>query len=165
MTAPVIERTPYCRWVIAKDYNDGAVSGVGLRAYDEQPVLFRVVAWDSEQWERVFAVTEASRVLTTQLEEALTKSEPRRVPFWLPGPQSVTAESMATWGDIFASSLLVGTWQLVRGHDLLDTVAETPLPSESTKVVSDMVRRGDVMDLESVELLAELLQRLSASAS
>jgi len=38
----------YLRWIVASEYYDGAMAGIGERATDSATVWFRVVAWDDE---------------------------------------------------------------------------------------------------------------------
>lgn len=42
----------YLRWIIASEYYDGAMAGIGERVADGATVWFRAVAWDGEQWRR-----------------------------------------------------------------------------------------------------------------
>jgi hypothetical protein len=41
-----------CEWVIAYDYYDGPLAGIGLRSKSRTFLFFKAVAWDEEHWKR-----------------------------------------------------------------------------------------------------------------
>ncbi len=158
------EADAFCRWVIAKDYYDGAMSGIALQTRDDVLIFFRVVGWDTEQWGRVFAITVVDNALGERLRALLAKLEPQREPFWLPGPQSTTPEVTTAWEDMLRAALETHQWRLVECHDLLGAVAEKMLPPAEAKCVAEMVRHEAVMDLQASPLLDEFLRQLRAHA-
>ena len=150
----------YLRWIIASEYYDGAMAGIGERAADGAPVWFRVVAWDEEQWLRVFAVAAVAASLTQCLVHNLEKVEPRKEPFWLPGVHSVTGETRRGWGEIARAAARAKNWWLVEAHDLGDPAGERPvLASDIPRVVAG-VRTERVLAVTGPSLVDSFLQRI-----
>jgi len=150
----------YCKWVIAKDYYDGPVSGIGLLARSNGEVFFRVVGWDPEQWDRVFAITTASREAVEVLRSCLTRIEPAREPFWLPGRETNTPEAIAAWRDLLSSALSAPEWTLVESHDLQEAINERRVFGAEARRVAEMVRREEILELRSAAILDELVRRV-----
>jgi hypothetical protein len=150
----------FCEWVIADEYCDGPMSGIGLRFQDQKTVLFKVVGWDSEQWQRVFAVAPVPEKLIDQLCSMLEKLEPRRRPFWLPGPATNQPEINAVWQAALTDALHDGAWILVESHDLLESSAVKTLSSEQRAVVSTLVEKKVVKDLAGASILQSFVDEM-----
>jgi len=129
MTADTSFDVTLCSWVIANDYYDGPISGVGLRAKDQATVYFRAVAWDSEQWNRVFAIATVSQDLVDRLRQALAALESPKEPLWLPGPSTNHPDIVSLWESLEAEANASECWYLVESHDLFKISEEVPAPS------------------------------------
>lgn len=152
--------SPFCRWVIARDYYDGMVSGIGLRSRDNQPVFFRVVAWDTEGWERIFAVTPVSQSTVEHFRALLSQCETQKEPFWLIPAAAATADVSAAWDGLRRAALANHDWQLAEGHDLLEIVHTIGLDSFDARRVAELVRQEAVIDLGTPPLVDEFLRRI-----
>lgn len=158
--------TPFCDWVIAREYYDGPVAGIGLRARDQVIIFFRAVAWDKEQWNRVFATSPARKDTVARLQVALTKIETPKVPFWLPGPATNTTEVAAAWDLVLANASESREWCFIESHDLLEAANEGAVPSELVARVVQLVNQRSVADLavEDSPLLPSFLDHLRGPA-
>jgi hypothetical protein len=150
------------QWIVAKDYYDGATTGIGFRNRDGGIVFFRAVGWDEEQWERVFALTLVSKPITERLIRELEKLEPRRLPFWLPGPASLVPATQSSWDEIQQAALLASDWQLVECHDLLEAAKEISTSSNEGQKVADLVRRAFILEVRGPALLDDFLRQIRA---
>ena len=155
-----IEVTHFCRWVIAKDYYDGATTGIAECHNKGSWIYFSVIAWDKELWERVFAYANADLQLVVRLRQILERSEDRREPFWLPGPAAATPEIEAAWASIRSTTLESESWELAAGHDLLEPVEMTTLSSAASKSVAELVRRKTVIGIENEPVLMSVLNMI-----
>lgn len=153
----------YLRWIIVSDYYDGATAGIGKRTADGAIVWFRVVAWDEEQWRRVFAVTVVDSVRVAQLVRDLEQVEPRNSPYWLPGPASVTPEIKEGWGQILEAATRSDTWWLVEAHDLNELSAERFVAAADVPRVVEGIRAGSVLAVRGASLTDDFLQRIARS--
>jgi len=164
MSRRVADAGAYLRWLVASEYFDGAMAGIGERAVDGATVWFRVVAWDDEQWQRVFAVSTIEPSLSEQLVRNLEKAEPRKVPFWLPSVQSVTPETVANWGEIVETAVRSETWRLVEAHDLNEPSVERVVgPSDVSRVVA-VLRAESVFAASGSSLTDKFLQQIRSQA-
>lgn len=155
---------PFCRWVIAMKYYDGAVSGVGLRNGDDSLIFFQAVAWDSEQWDRIFVICPIAERLVSTLRDELEKAEPARVNFWLPGPASNTPGVLKAWSDIVSAAIASGDkWCIVETHDLLQAAIESPLSSRGLERARELVRKDVVLDIVGEPLLEGFLSNISTA--
>jgi hypothetical protein len=150
----------YLRWIIASEYYDGATAGIGERAADGAAVWFRVVAWDEEQWQRVFAVTALEPSRAEQLVRELEKAEPRKVPFWLPGPMSVTPETKKDWGEIADAAIRSDSWRLVEAHDLNEPSAERLVSAADVPRLTASVRAGSILAARGPSLTDDFLRQV-----
>jgi len=153
----------YCRWVIAKEYYDGPMSGVAWRVRDDALIFFQVVAWDAEQWERVFAIAPTSTSAVEQLRTALNTVELQREPFWFPGPQAHTPEVSAAWEGIVREAVDAQDWQVVESHDLLGVVTEMSLSRHESSTIGDFVRRAVILDVPHAPLLEAFMRQLQGN--
>ena len=165
MTSFQAQRVGYLRWIIASDYYDGAMSGVGERSSDGAVVWFRAIAWDDEQWQRVFAVAVVAPALVQRLVTELEKAGPRQLPFWLPGPSPAIPDAEAAWRAVADAALLTDQWRLVEAHDLLEPCSESLAddPFEAAKL-ADAVRYGSVLTVSTVPLIDALLRQIQSHA-
>lgn len=154
--------SPYLHWIIADDYYDGAVSGIGRRRSDNEFIWFRVVAWDDEQWQRVFAVTTIDPAIAGKLIDSLEKVEARRRPFWLPGPASDTPENNMLWGQVLHDALQGEKWWLVETHDLIDSSLGKfiPISKDYISDVIEKIRSNSIADVFGASLIDEFLIHL-----
>ncbi len=164
MTTQGPSTAPFCAWVIAREYYDGPMAGIGLRARDQARIFFRVVAWDSEQWNRVFAITPVREDAVESLRTALTRIEKAKEPFWLPGPATYAAEVTSAWDAVFADAYESDNWTLVESHDLLDAANETTLPGELALRVVRLAQQGSVRGIDGVPLIPPFLDQLRGAA-
>lgn len=148
----------FFEWVIAKEYHDGPMSGIGLRSHDRKIVFFAVVGWDAEQWQRVFAVAPINEHIAHQLCSMLEKLEQRRLPFWLPGPATNLSEVSTIWQAALTEALSIGRWVLVESHDLLDVVNEEVLSKAQSAAVSSLVENNAIRDIHSNDLLQSFIE-------
>ena len=95
----------FCSWVIAREYYDGPMTGIGMRARDQTRIFYRIVAWDSEQWSRVFAIVPAQEARVDHLRTTLKEIEQLKEPFWLPGPATNTAQVVSAWDALMAMEI------------------------------------------------------------
>lgn len=154
----------YLHWIIASEYYDGAMVGVGERAADGATVWFRVVAWDDEQWRRVFAVVTIEPSLSNRLVRSLENGESRKTPFWLPGIASATPEITKCWSEIADVATRSESWRLVEAHDLNEPYAErTVMPADISHVVAG-VRAGSVLAVGGPSLTDSYLQKIRSQA-
>jgi hypothetical protein len=150
----------YLRWIVASEYYDGAIAGIGQRSADGATVWFRVVAWDEEQWRRVFAVTAVAPSRAEELVRDLEKAEPRKVPFWLPGPTSVTPETKKGWGEVADAAARSGSWHLVEAHDLNEPYAERLVPAADVSRLIAGIRAGSVLAVRGSSLTDDFLHQV-----
>jgi hypothetical protein len=154
------DTSAYLRWIVASEYYDGAMAGVGERVTDGAAVWFRAVAWDHEQWQRVFAVTVVEPVLVERLIRDLEKVDQRRTPFWLPGPTSATPDVQMDWGDIADAALRSERWWLVEAHDLIEASTERQaMPADVPRLAAN-VRAGTVLGVSGPSLMDSVLQQI-----
>ena len=153
----------FCRWVIAWDYCDGEMSGIAQQADDNSWMFFRVIGWDHEQGQRLFAVVPLDTARIDKFRTVLGNLEPEREPFWLPGPQNreknaETTEDLAAWNNLQRTALASRPWHLLEGKDLLGHVKTRRVtPSESEQVVA-AAKSEKVLFLEP-PLIDEFLRR------
>jgi hypothetical protein len=154
----------YLRWIIASEYYDGSVAGIGERAADGAAVWFRAVGWDDEQWRRVFAVTTVEPSLSERLVQNLEKVEPRKMPFWLPGPDSATPDVKKIWDEIVGAAASSDRWSLVEAHDLNEESVEHPVtPADVSQLVA-AVRAGAVFEVRAASLTDGVLEQIRSQA-
>jgi len=151
----------FCAWVIAFEYYDGPMAGIGLRNRDRMNVFFRAIGWDEEQWNRVFAVTPVRGDSVESLRSALIRIEVPKEPFWLPSSATNTPEVTSAWEALLADTRESKAWSLVESHNLLSTANETVLPSELVSAVTQLVAKGLVRDIAgAAPLVPALLDQL-----
>jgi hypothetical protein len=160
MTASVEGADPYLLWIVASEYYDGEMSGVGLRASDGAHVWFRTLAWDSEQWQRVFAIARVEKPLIDRLLVELEKTEPRRSPFWLPGPTSGTLAVQTIWNDIANAALNTRDWQMAEGRSLVEPVTERSVDTGDVPYVIRAIRSEAVTTEMGPSLIDNVLRRI-----
>jgi hypothetical protein len=160
MTTAVPPTGSLCTWVIALEYYDGPMTGIALRDRDQMKIFFRAVAWDSEQWDRVFAITPVRDNLVERLRGALAKIEAPKEPFWLPSPATNTPEVTSAWEAVVADAHESNDWSLVESHDLLGAASETALPTELSASVARLVLQGTVRDVDRAPMLPVFLDQL-----
>lgn len=154
----------YCEWVIAKDYYDGPMSGVGFRLHDRRNVFFIVVGWDAEQWRRVFAVAPIREQLVTQLCSMLERWEQRIHPFWLPGPVTDRPEIATAWRAAQSDALQSSAWTLVESRDLLESSEERALSSQRRALVSSFVEKNEIKDLVGESILQSFVEGMGGDS-
>lgn len=160
MTTQLPSTGPFCAWVIAREFYDGPMTGIGLRARDRTKIFFRSVAWDSEQWIRVFAISPVKEGTVDSLQHALTAVEQSKKPFWFPGPATNTTEIVSAWDAVLTDAYESSTWSLVQSHDLLDAANEVILPAELVPEVIRLVQQGSVKEVDGKPLLSTFLDQL-----
>jgi hypothetical protein len=154
----------FLRWIIASEYYDGAIAGIGERATDCAAVWFRVVAWDEAQWRRVFAVATVEASLSKRLIQNLAKVEPRKAPFWLPGTSSATPEIKKDWDEIADAAARSATWRLVEAHDLNErSVERSVMPGDVPRVLGS-IRAGSVLAVSGPSLTNRFLEQIRLQA-
>lgn len=158
-TVPV-GASSYLRWVIASEYYDGAMAGVGERMSDGSIVWFRVVAWDDEQWRRVLAVTCVDQKLVSILRQRLESIESGRLPFWFPGPSADTPDVRAAWAEIIDSAMHSSAWWFVEAHDLLDAGEEHKVAPPNVPRVVANVRSATVLVVAGSALKDAFLRQI-----
>jgi len=160
MSDPVALTGGYLHWLVANDYYDGEVAGVGLRASDGSHVWFCAIAWDSEQWQRVFAVARVEKNLVDKLVAELESVENRRVPFWAPGRATGTPEAQDLWREVINAALDAVDWRLVEGHSLLEETTELVLESQEVPGIVRAARSGALMEEFDSPLMGRVLRRI-----
>jgi hypothetical protein len=137
------------------------MAGIGLRAHDRASIYFRVVAWDSEYWNRVFAIAPVRDDRVERLRITLNAIETAREPFWLPGPATDTPRVNSAWDEVFADASESRNWTLAESHDLLDAVNEIAVPAEFTSDVVRRVQQRAVADISAIPLVPRFLDQLA----
>jgi len=150
--------TAYLRRVIASEYHDGAMAGIGERATDGAIVWFRVVAWDDEQWVRLFAVATIDPLLEARLVQNLEKFELRKMPFWLPGSETDTPDVKRAWVDIENAALRSDRWTLVEAHDVDEDSTEHPVEPADIFALLEVIRAASVLELRGPLLMDRFLE-------
>lgn len=163
MTTQAASAYPFCEWIIAREYYDGPMSGVAMRAADRAMIFFRAVAWDCEQWNRVFATTRVGEDAVEHLRTMLTKIETPKEPFWLPGPATNMSDVLSAWNAIFTNAGESGCWSLVESHDLLSATDEVALPADLSTGVLQLVRQGSAKRIVHAPLLPLFLDQLRSA--
>ncbi len=151
----------YLKWIVASKYYDGVMERVGERTADGATVWFRALAWDDEQWRRVFAVAVIGSSLTRELLREIEKVERPRSPFWLPGASVEVPTVQNAWDEIVASALDALEWSLVEAHDLLEPATEHALSTFDRSRISKMVSSNEFFEFSGCQLTAQVLQRIS----
>lgn len=151
---------PFFAWIIAREYYDGPIAGVGLRTRGQVKIFFRTIAWDSEQWNRVFAITPVQDSKVERLRAALAKIEAPKEPFWLPSQATNTPEVLSAWDALLADVRESTNWSLVESHDLLDASDEAAQPVDLAAAIAELVTQGAIRDVDGVPLLAMFLEQL-----
>lgn len=149
-----------CTWIIAHEYYDGPIAGIGLLTRDQKGIFFRVVAWDGEQWNRVFAITAVSDGKVEHLRTALTKIEAPKEPFWLPSQATNTPEVQSAWEALLTDVRASINWSLVESHDLLGASKEAAPPVDLAAAIAEAAINGAVQDVDGSPLLAAFLEQL-----
>jgi hypothetical protein len=147
-------------WIIASEFYDGALAGVGQRSGDQVVVWFRAVAWDDEQWRRVFAVTPVDPKRIADLSGALEKLESRRTPFWFPGPNTTTSVIAEHWRAIAEEAFLSKQWYLVEAHEMIESSIQRLLAPSEVETLVDLLRSGAVRSAGGESLIDDLLIQL-----
>lgn len=140
------------------------MAGVGERVTDGATVWFRAVAWDHEQWQRVFAVTIVEAAHVARLIQDLEKVEQRRTPFWLPGPASAKSEVQKDWNDIADAALRSERWWLVETHDLIEASKERQAMPTDVPQLAANIRAGTVLGVSGPSLMDGVLQQIRPRA-
>lgn len=71
--------------ILATDYYDGATEGFVAQAAGDSVKYFRLIAWDSEQNQRLFLMADVDRKELSRLEDLLrTSGQTRKQQTWLP---------------------------------------------------------------------------------
>ena len=160
MTAEDSSTTPFCTWVIALEYFDGPIAGIGLRHRDQASIYFRAVAWDDDEWFRVFATAPAGDDGVARLRAALARVEAPQTPFWLPSGGTDTPDVTSAWAHVSAGVQTSSAWSLVESRDLLAAARETLVPAELTAAVGRLVKQGTILDVDGDPLLPAFLDQL-----
>jgi hypothetical protein len=151
---------PLFAWVIAREYYDGPIAGVASRTRGQGKIFFRSIAWDSEQWNRVFAITPVQDSKVERLRAALTKIEEPKEPFWLPSEATNTPEVLSAWDAVLADVRKSTSWSLVESHDLLDARSEAAQPADLATAIAELVTQGAIRDIDGAPLLTVFLDQL-----
>lgn len=162
MNTDDLERGPYLRWIVACDYYDGAMTGIGERTADGILVWFTVVAWDEEQWLRVFAITTVDPECVGRLISELERVELRRLPFWLPGPASATPVAKDIWSQLANEAIRSDRWWLVEAHDLNEVPTQILVPTSGVPRLVASVRGGSVLTVRGSSITDELLRGIGS---
>jgi hypothetical protein len=151
-----------CEWVIAYDYYDGPLAGIGLRSKSRTFLFFKAVAWDEEHWKRVFSVTDLQSEVALGLLAALEKFEPRKEPFWFPSGMTHQTEVSSAWEAVRTAALDSKKWALVESHNLLDAAEELPLSADEGLAVVSVIRGNSLKDISGDMLLSKFASDLQA---
>jgi hypothetical protein len=157
------DNRPQFSWIVIYDYYDGPMSGLAVAETSGQMAYFRAVAWDAEECQRVYAMTQVDSSLGRALVDGLTALEEPRRPVWAPGPASVTGETTAAWARLREAAQQSRDWTLVQSHDLVAIEGSIELSASESRHVAALAAGGTIATLASEDLLGEFLARLKAS--
>lgn len=161
MTRPLRESSSYLQWIIASRYYDGVMEGIGERTSDGDIVWFKAVAWDEEQWQRVFVVARVESSLARELVSLLESVEPPRSPFWLPGAATGIPPIQNLWDKILVSALATHEWHVVEAHDPLGPFSERLADTAMKTRLSELVGSDAFVELRGTDILELFLRQLS----
>lgn len=149
--------------LLAVEYYDGPTAGIAFDSVGAS-VYFKLVAWDEDQWKRIFAVTEIERELALQVWTCFENVETPRVPIWVPNRSTnVKAEEVvdrmllrvAPAVDSRAHWYIYESHNLVTGHSRHVVLSER----QAAKVAS-LMRSNRVLKLSSSRMIETFLEEI-----
>jgi hypothetical protein len=162
MTIQRTDKSSYFLGGTIMEYFDGPMEGVAVRRSNRTAVFFRIVAWDDEYWERVFAVTEISLTSIAQLRLALNERESADELVAMQG--AMTPDAELAWDDIQVEASLSSEWSLIESHDLID-VHEFQIDLDLITPLVQLVKMKKWIDLGAPPLAPEFLKHLRSISS
>lgn len=150
----------YCQSVIVFEYYDGPMIGIGSLK-DGSYVYFQVVAWDDEQWVRLYATMIVPIALADIVKNAFSIIESPREPVWCPshdGNHKAQSEIEKAISEIYSFVQTGIDWRLVESHNLTDSSVLTTLNDSDVRKIKRCVDSRKVFDLRSGDLLEEFME-------
>jgi hypothetical protein len=156
-----------CRAIIVLEYYDGPMTGVGFLA-DGSGIYFRLVAWDEEQWQRIFAVASVPEKYIQNIWDAFSTVEIPRKPIWCPasdGDNSIRQIIEQAILAVEAVAAQAKSLLLVESRSLVGKSSAVPLTELEIKKVRELLRQNRVLDLHSSSITQEFFDWLSGGSS
>src|SRR5882762_985473 len=149
--------------LLAVEYYDGPTAGIAFDAVGAS-VYFKLVAWDEDQWKRIFAVTEIKRELALQVWTCFENIETPRVPIWVPNRSTnVKAEEVVDQMLLSVAPAVESreSWYIYESHDVVTGHPRYAVLSErqTSKVIS-LMRATRVLKLSSRRMIETFLEEI-----
>jgi hypothetical protein len=162
MTEIIQKRISYFDKVLGLEYFDGPMDGVGILP-DKSAYHFKIVGWDRDHVERVFASAEISGHTAEALWAAFQAVEPPRSPEWYPqstGVGDTQANVHAAVAAVRAESKRTGITRVLQSQDLIGETTSVAVDAAQSRATQRMVSEDKIVQLESVPALEDFLRRL-----
>ena len=162
MSRVVSSREPFEK-LLAVEYYDGPSAGIAFDAVGAS-VYFKLVAWDEDQWERIFAVTEIESERALQVWTCFENVETPRVPIWVPN-RGTDAKAEEVVDQMLLSVVPAvdsrAHWYIYESHDLVTGHPRHVVLSErqAARVVS-LMRSNRVLLLSPSRMIETFLEEI-----
>lgn len=156
----------FCRSLVALEYYDGPMSGVGFLP-DGSAIYFQAVAWDEEQWHRVYAAASVPVSIAAAVRDAFSKIEELREPIWCPGRGSdVSAQVLVdkSIADVMSAANSAQRWWVIGSHNLVEKSTATELSNSDASKLRAHVESRRIVDVQDEQSLDDFLDRLSSGS-
>lgn len=155
--------THYCRALIALKYFDGPTAGVGW-LHSDATIYFKLVGWDTEQWQRLFATIPIDSSLVTNLQATFSKYESKRLPIWIPNARNDAPDAtrVANAFEREIDKLLESAVELslVESHDLLHDARVAVLSREHSIRALSCMKENRVLSLRADHMFEDFLVQM-----
>lgn len=148
--------------ILGLDYFDGPMSGVAIQT-DGKAYYFKIVGWDEEHCERVFAMAEIQTKVAERVWRAFEAVEAPRLPTWYPQSDGIGETRVEVHAAIAA---LRADWQsarfakIIQSEDLSGKVIGIELRDADVQTIQQMVSTDKLIEVKSAPVLEEFLRTI-----
>ncbi len=162
MGSPIKRWDTYFSRLLGLEYFDGPMAGVGLMP-DGTAWYFKILGWDDEHHERVFAVAQIPAKIIDSLWAAFKAAEAPRMPAWYPQTTGGSERQAAIRQAISRMHLEIEHakhWKVVESSDLVGSAFGVDLEDSEVSIIREMITKEQLTALRSSCILPEFLEKL-----
>lgn len=159
----IIEVEEFCEMTLVFEYYDGPVEGIGLLKTGSF-VYFKLIAWDKDQWQRVFAVTSIPQELFRAVWDGFSCIEEPKTPIWCPTGDSKSEENTRIAQDIEKIRISAKNsegWFLVESHDLIGKSVTADISSNEKNKINRFFESNGILDTNTAPIIHQAITMLS----
>ena len=156
-----------CLHIIILEYFDGPMSGFGFLSNGDA-IYFRIIGWDQELWQRVFAIALVPVRHVQNIWDLFTAIEAPRKPIWCPASDGDYPTKKIIEEAILAAESIAmrnETFFLVESKTLVGETCTVQLTNLETNVLREIIHSKKILDLTSAPIIKEILDKLKPTQS